>query len=154
MYHGIRPSWLEVLGSATGFSCFMLHCFHFVIWLLPPTSYPTAEMFNQSVAPADKISLDSITSSNVKQTMLSSKLEDFQFQGVLRMSTSISPSFISMAVGCLCIGLHFEPNVARKWWLLELDTSVAPSAPRLDLSWTTRPLCFHLQKSRRCSTSP
>eukprot|EP00731_Ephydatia_muelleri_P010788 Em0005g1374a len=35
------------------------------------------EMFNECVAPADKISLDSITSSNVKQKMLSSMIFNF-----------------------------------------------------------------------------
>ena len=45
------------------------------------------EMFNECVAPADKISLDSIKSSNVKQKMLSSKLDDFQFQGLFNMSS-------------------------------------------------------------------
>ena len=36
------------------------------------------EMFNECVAPADKISLDSITSSNVKQKMLSSMIFNFK----------------------------------------------------------------------------
>ena len=45
------------------------------------------EMFNECVAPADKISLDSIKFSNVKQKMLSSKLDDFQFQGLFNMSS-------------------------------------------------------------------
>ena len=98
------------------------------------------EMFNECVAPADKVSLDSIKSSNVKQKMLSSKLDDFQFQGLFNMSSvadrarllSISaPHFSSWlsVVPSEGHGLHFEPNqynVALKWWL-GLDTSCGSS---------------------------
>ena len=98
------------------------------------------EMFNECVAPADKISLDSITSSNVKQKMLSSKLDDFQFQGLFNMSSvadrarllSISAPHYSSWLSVVPsegLGLHFEPNqynVALKWWL-GLDTSCGSS---------------------------
>ena len=98
------------------------------------------EMFNECVAPADKISLDSIPFSNVKQKMLSSKLDDFQFQGLFNMfsvadrarllsiSAPHSSSWLSV-VPSEGLGLHFEPNqynVALKWWL-GLDTSCGSS---------------------------
>ena len=97
-------------------------------------------MFNECVAPADKISLDSIKSSDAKQKMLSSKLDDFQFQGrfnmssvadrarLLSISAPHSSSWLSV-VPSEGLGLHFEPNqynVALKWWL-ELDTSCGSS---------------------------
>ena len=45
------------------------------------------EMFNVCVAPADKISLDSLASSNINQKMLSSKLDDYQLQGIFNRSS-------------------------------------------------------------------
>ena len=98
------------------------------------------EMFNECVAPADKISLDSIKSSNVKQKMLSSKLDDFQFQGLFNMSSvadrvrllsisALHSSSWQLVVPSEGLGLHFEPNqynVALKWWL-GLDTSCGSS---------------------------
>eukprot|EP00731_Ephydatia_muelleri_P011109 Em0006g3a len=94
------------------------------------------EMFNVCVAPADKISLDSLASSNINQKMLSSKLDDYQLQGIfnrssvadrarlLSISAPHSSSWLSV-VPSEGLGLHFEPNqynVALKWWL-GLDTS-------------------------------
>ena len=98
------------------------------------------EMFNVCVAPADKISLDTLTSSNINQKMLSSKLDDYQFQGIfnsssvadkarlLSISAPHSSSWLSV-VPSEGLGLHFEPNqynVAIKWWL-GLDTSCGSS---------------------------
>ena len=111
---------------------------------LPLTHFTYAvEMFNECVAPADKISLDSITSSNIKQMMLSSKLDDFQFQGLFNMSSvaadrarllSISAPHSSSWLSIVPsegLGLHFKPNqynVALKWWL-GLDTSSCSLCP-------------------------
>eukprot|EP00731_Ephydatia_muelleri_P011794 Em0006g688a len=90
------------------------------------------EMFNVCVAPADKISLDSLASSNINQKMLSSKLDDYQLQGIfnrssvadrarlLSISAPHSSSWLSV-VPSEGLGLHFEPNqynVALKWWIL------------------------------------
>ncbi|KAL5505428.1 hypothetical protein EMCRGX_G006859 [Ephydatia muelleri] len=98
------------------------------------------EMFNVCVAPADKISLDSLASSNINQKMLSSKLDDYQLQGIfnrssvadrarlLSISAPHSSSWLSV-VPSEGLGLHFEPNqynVALKWWL-GLDTSCGSS---------------------------
>ena len=98
------------------------------------------EMFNLCVAPADKISLDSLASSNINQKMLSSKLDDYQLQGIfnrssvadrarlLSISALHSSSWLSV-VPSEGLGLHFEPNqynVALKWWLA-LDTSCGSS---------------------------
>ena len=98
------------------------------------------EMFNVCVAPADKISLDSLASSNINQKMLSSKLVDYQLQGIfnrssvadrarlLSISAPHSSSWLSV-VPSEGLGLHFEPNqynVALKWWL-GLDTSCGSS---------------------------
>eukprot|EP00731_Ephydatia_muelleri_P015049 Em0008g769a len=98
------------------------------------------EMFNVCVAPADKISLDSLASSNINQKILSSKLDDYQLQGIfnrssvadgarlLSISAPHSSSWLSV-VPSEGLGLHFEPNqynVALKWWL-GLDTSCGSS---------------------------
>ena len=98
------------------------------------------EMFNVCVAPADKISLDSLASSNINQKILSSKLDDYQLQGIfnrssvadrarlLSISAPHSSSWLSV-VPSDGLGLHFEPNqynVALKWWL-GLDTSCGSS---------------------------
>ena len=45
------------------------------------------EMFSVCVAPADKISLDSLASSNINQKILSSKLDDYQLQGIFNRSS-------------------------------------------------------------------
>ena len=97
-------------------------------------------MFNVCVAPADKISLDSLASSNINQKMLSSKLDDYQLQGIfnrssvadrarlLSISAPHSSSWLSV-VPSEGLGLHFEPNqynVALQWWL-GLDTSYGSS---------------------------
>ena len=98
------------------------------------------EMFNVCVAPADKISLDSLASSNINQKMLSSKLDDYQLQSILNRSSvadrarllSISAPHSSSWLSVVPsegLGLHFEPNqynVALKWWL-GLDTSCGSS---------------------------
>ena len=79
------------------------------------------EMFNVCVAPADKILLDSLASSNINQKMLSSKLDDYQLQGIfntssvtdracqLSISAPHSSSWLSV-VPSEGLGLHFEPN--------------------------------------------
>ena len=98
------------------------------------------EMFSVCVAPADKISLDSLASSNINQKILSSKLDDYQLQGIFNRSSvadrarllSISAPHSSawlLVVPSEGLGLHFEPNqynVALKWWL-GLDTSCGSS---------------------------
>ena len=83
------------------------------------------EMFNVCVAPADKISLDSLASSNINQKMLSSKLDDNQLQGIfnrssvadrarlLSISAPHSSSWLSV-VPSEGLGLHFEP-IGSKW---------------------------------------
>ncbi|KAL5510672.1 hypothetical protein EMCRGX_G006258 [Ephydatia muelleri] len=55
-----------------------------------PVSYPPHPCCGDvqcCVAPADKISLDSLASSNINQKMLSSKLDDYQLQGIFNRSS-------------------------------------------------------------------
>ena len=88
------------------------------------------------VALLDKISLDSHASSNINQKILSSKLDDYQLQGIFNRSSvadrarllSISAPHSSAWLSVVPsegLGLYFEPNqynVTLKWWL-GLDTS-------------------------------
>ena len=125
------------------------------------------EMFNVCVAPADKILLDSLASSNINQKMLSSKLDDYQLQGIfnrssvadrahlLSISAPHSSSWLSV-VPSEGLGLHFEPNqynVALKWWL-GLDTSCGSSCAFCPDSILDplRPPCVHVQTRGRRSS--
>ena len=89
--------------------------------------------FNSHVSPIEKLSVNSIISSPIRQKLLSSKVNDHCFQNLfdqssparlLSVSAPHATSWLSV-IPCTSQGLHLDPiefRVAVKWWL-GLDTS-------------------------------
>ena len=92
--------------------------------------------FNSTVAPIEKLSVNSVVSSPVSQKLLSSKVNDYCFQvlfdqsspankaRLLSVSAPHATSWLSV-IPSTSLALHLDPiefRVAVKWWL-GLDTS-------------------------------
>ena len=84
------------------------------------------EMFNVCVAPDDKISLDSLASSNINQKMLSSKLNNYQLQGIFNRTSVADSGGSTIALGGGGGG-----------------GAAAPSPPPIDMKYKMPPLLLN-----------